>query len=457
MKTANAQAWLKKHHQVSENAFAVTFAEVEEKRWRYIKREKTWMRWVGTHWVRGSDLEMLDAIRHFLSTFVRGLRAAQALTHAESVKYQAQRTVAAVERLCRGMPTFLVEPEALDAHEFLLGTPDGTVDLRDGSTGPARPEDYITIITPVSPAPPGTPCPPRWQAFMDEVMGGDRDLQRTMQQWAGIGASGSTRDQCLVFLYGNGRNGKGVFCRTVGGLLGRHVCGAPRDLFVAQGFKRHLAELANVVTSRMVLASEIPKDAAWDTALIKELTGGDVMEIRRMRENLVTTTPRCSITIMGNHKPELASVDDAIRSRFLLVTFPVFIPPERRVADLWKQFVAAEGREILRWVIDGAVDRERSGRLFVAPVITSETDDYFAEENIIGDFINTHFDQVSDGTRVKTGEVYELWRTFCARFGKKSGPRNGFTTDMQAAGVEYKRTNDGRYFVNIRNKLTGYE
>jgi phage/plasmid-associated DNA primase len=108
-------------------------------------------------------------------------------------------------------------------------------------------------------------------------------------------------------------------------------------------------------------------------------------------------------------------------------------------------------------VIDGAVDRERSGRLFVAPVITGGTDDYFAEENIIGDFINSHFDQVSDGTRVKTGEVYELWRTFCARFGKKSGPRNGFTTDMQAAGIEYKRTEDGRYFVNIRSKLTGFE
>jgi hypothetical protein len=107
MKAANAQAWLKKHHQVSENAFAVTFAEVEEKRWRYNEDEKAWLQWVGTHWARNQTPELLDAVRQFMSVFVRGLRTAQALTHAESVKYQTQRTIAAIEKLCRSMPTFL--------------------------------------------------------------------------------------------------------------------------------------------------------------------------------------------------------------------------------------------------------------------------------------------------------------------------------------------------------------
>jgi putative DNA primase/helicase len=293
---------------------------------------------------------------------------------------------------------------------------------------------------------------------MDEVMGGDRDLQRTMQQWAGSSATGSTRDQRIMFIYGSGRNGKGVYCRTVAGLLGEHVAGAPRDLFVEQGgFRRHLAELVNVVKARMVLASEIPEGAAWDTALVKELTGGDTMEIRRMRENLIKATPTCSITVMGNHKPELKSVDEAVRGRFLLVTFPVFIPPERRVDDLEKILLAAEGPAILRWVIDGAVDREQSKRLFVAPVISAGTDDYFSEENLLEEFLNTYFDKVDDGSRVKTGDVFELWRAFCARFGKKSGARNAFTAEVRAAGVEYKRTEDGRYFVNIRNKLTGFE
>jgi len=457
-------AWTKKYSQVSESTLALTFAENYGEQWRYNTDEGMWLQWVGTHWARGNTPEFLNALRNFLMIFALAFRQAQRITVSEAVKLQSQRTLAAVERMCRALPSFLARASEFDADPFLLGTPGGTVDLKTGDLWVAEPGDMITMLTKVTPAPRGTPCP-EWIAFLMRVMDNDPDLMRTMQQWAGISATGSTRDQRLMFIYGVGRNGKGVYCRVISGLLGAHAAGAPRDLFVEQGnYKRHPTELVRVVMARMVLASEVPEGAAWDVALIKEITGGDDMEVRRMRENLFKIKPSCTITIVGNLKPELKSVDEAVRGRFLVVTFPVFIPEAERIADYEQVLIEKEGPAILRWIIDGAVDRETSGALHVAKVIKKDTEDYFEEENIMVDFIRHNFETPKPGTtvvakewRVETVVAYELWRAFCARFGRKAGARNPFTTAMKAAGIKYDRTKGERYFTNIRIRLTPIE
>jgi putative DNA primase/helicase len=464
MKTnANAiAAWVRKYRQVTESSVALTFAEYQGERWSYNVDEGMWLQWVGTHWARKQSPEMIDALRHFMGVFANGFKQMQIITGNEAVKLQNQRGIAAVEKLCRNLPSFLARTPLYDADGFLLGTPGGTIDLRTGEMKTADPMDFITRLTSVTPAPPGTPLGPRFQAFMDEVMCGNRDLQRTMQQLAGICATGSTRDQRMAFLYGPGRNGKGVWCRTIAGVLGDYVATAPRDLFTLQSgsYASHPTALVRVVAARMVISPEIPEGAVWDITLIKEITGGDPMEIRRMRQDFYNAIPRCTVIVMGQVKPELKSVDASVRERFLAITFPVVIPEERRIPDLEKQFIAEEGPSILRWVIDGAVDRERMGRLHIAEVIRTDTEDYMAEENILADFIASRFERAPAGVAeddkewwVKTGDAYEAWKAFSGHFGRKPGAKNPFTTSVVAAGIGYHRANTGRYFTRVRMVL----
>lgn len=466
----NLAAWVRKYTQVSETTLALTFAEHNGDKWRYNTDEGIWLEWVGNHWARAHTPELFDSLRNFLMVFALAFRQAQRISAAEATKLQSQRTLGAIEKLCRNLPSFLARAGSFDGDPFMLGTPDGTVDMRNGTIRKADPGDMITVLTKVAPAPPLLPgqtytdiCPD-WIAFLTKVMAGNLDLMRTMQQWAGIGATGTTRDQRLMFIYGSGRNGKGVYCRTIAGLLGDHVVGAPRDLFVEQGnYKRHLAELVRVVQSRMCLASEVPEGAAWDVALIKEITGGDAMEVRRMRENLFKVFPSCTITIIGNLRPELKTVDEAIRGRFLVVTFPVFIPEAERIADYEAKLIEKEGPAILRWIIDGAVDREQAGRLHVAQVIKDDTAEYFADEDIMTEFISTCFTQIGPNDdpldpkwKVKTADAYEDWKAFCGRFGRKSGARNPFTTAMKAAGIVCTRDANVRYFTGITKVLGQY-
>ena len=353
-----------------------------------------------------------------------------------------------MERICRSMPSFTARSALFDADSFLLGTPGGTIDLRTGELWAAEPEDYITVLTPVTPAPAGTPAP-RWAGFLTEVTAGDADLVRTLQQWAGCGATGSTRDHKLLFLYGSGRNGKGVYCRVLAALLGAHAAGAPRDLFMEQRNQQHPTALVRVALSRTVFASEIPENATRDATLIKELTGGDAVEIRRMKQDFFPVTPLCSITIQGNEKPELKTVDAAIRDRFMLATFPAYIPPERQIPDLDKILLAAEGPAILRWIIDGAVDRETTGRLFIADSISADTSDYMADQNILGAFIEEYLGLDDPEREVETAEVFDLYVGFCRAASRKPPSKNAFTAKMKQAGIKHRVSNGKRLFTGV--------
>ena len=351
-----ARRWLAQHGRVSERPLAETFAKDFDSRWRYNEDEGYWLQWVGTHWARKQTPEFLDAVGKFAAIFADGFRRIDAITHAEAVKLQSQRTVSALERICRSLPSFLARSVLFDANAFLLGTPGGTVDLRTGKMQKADPDDYITVLTPVTPAPEGTPLGPKFKNFLAAITGSDDDFIKTLQQWFGISAEGTSRDQKILFLYGEGGNGKGVLLRTVAGLLGDHAVNAPRDLLMVQKNSQHPTALVDVVHSRMAMATEVDDDATWDTALVKDLTGGDPISVRRMRQDFYRTTARCSITISGNKKPALKGIDDAVRRRFLVATFKLKLEDKDVIPDLEKVFDYGGGAG------DPTVDYRRGGR-----------------------------------------------------------------------------------------------
>ena len=70
---------------------------------------------------------------------------------------RSAQTVANVIGLARSNPEQVATVAQWDADPWLLGTPGGTVDLRTGTLRPARPLDYITKQTAVTPAPPVRP------------------------------------------------------------------------------------------------------------------------------------------------------------------------------------------------------------------------------------------------------------------------------------------------------------
>ena len=200
-----------------------------------------------------------------------------------------------------------------------MGCPGATVNLRIGTSRAPDQADRITKLAACAPAP-SADCP-RWLAFLEEATGKDEGLIRFLQQWCGYCLTGITREHAFVFIWGDGGRGKATFLNTVAAILGNYATTAAMELLTATKFDRHPTELAALRGARLVTASETEKGRAWADARLKALTGGDPIKARFMRQDEFEYLPQLKLTLMGNHRPSLDSVDDAIRRRLNMVAF----------------------------------------------------------------------------------------------------------------------------------------
>jgi len=173
----------------------------------------------------------------------------------------------------------------------LLGTPGGTVDLRTGIIKPGDPADGITKATAVAPSD-HTDCPVR-DLFLREATGGDRDMMRFLQHWAGYCLTSDTCEHALVFAHGPGGNGKSVFL-NITGIMADYATPAPSDTFTVSIGERHPTEIAGLRGARLVSASETEQGRTWAETRIKTITGGDTVKARFMRCDYFSFRPAFS-------------------------------------------------------------------------------------------------------------------------------------------------------------------
>jgi putative DNA primase/helicase len=351
--------------------------------------------------------------------------------------------------MARCDPQVAVAASYWNRDPWLLGTPDGTVDLRTGAIHPADPVDGISKITSVVPADKAE-CP-RWLAFLQEAMKGDAAKIRFLQQWSGYTLTGTTLEQKLIFCWGEGGNGKGVYIATIGGLLGPYKREASMDTFTATRSDRHPTDLAHLYGARMVTAAETTQGRAWDEARIKQLTGGDIIAARFMRQDFFEFAPTFKLTVIGNYKPVLKSVDDAIRRRFLILPF-TNKPP---IVDTFLvEKLQAEWPAILRWAIDGALDWQRNG-LVVPDSVLAATSAYFEGQDVFSDWLAEacQAEVGNDWLKGKPSELFASWSEFAKRSNLDPGSLVSFGDTLESRGFPRNRNNaEGRYHEGIRLK-----
>ncbi len=171
-----------------------------------------------------------------------------------------------------------------------------------------------------------------------------------------------------------------MFCRTAINILGDYANTSPIEMFLESKQDRHPTELARLHKVRLTVAQETPKGRAWDEAKIKNMTGGDPLPARFMRQDFFDFWPTHKLIIAGNHKPKLRMVDEAIRARLRLVPFIVTIPKEERDPKFTEK-LKPEYPAILRWMIDGCIDWQANG-LGDPDAVREASNDYFHSQEL---------------------------------------------------------------------------
>ena len=77
-----------------------------------------------------------------------------------------------------------------DADPWVLGCPNGVVDLKTGELRPGRPSDYVRTVANVEWKGIDAPCS-AWECFLSEVFDGDTEVVSYMQHLIGYGLMGT--------------------------------------------------------------------------------------------------------------------------------------------------------------------------------------------------------------------------------------------------------------------------
>jgi len=419
---------------------------------KYVAEWGKWLLWNSSHWQEENTLKAYDLARHICREASAEIMSWEKPNIKLASAVAGASTVAAVERLARADRAFAVTAAIWDKDLFLLGTPGGTVELRTGKLRPAQQSDYITKSTLIAPA--ETAQCPKWLKFLNEATRGDTEYIRFLQQWCGYSLTGVTREQALVFIFGEGGNGKGTFLITVRKIFADYAAVAAMETFTASKTERHPTDLAMLRGARLVYVSETEQGKSWNEKRIKDLTGGDPISARFMHRDFFEYTPQFKITVIGNHKPIVQNVDDAIKRRLNLAPF-VFKPP---VPDqMLPEKLEEEYPGILRWMIDGALDWQQNG-LIRPDVVRTATARYFADQDTVRQWVEDCCEVSARPPHVvdTNASLFASWRNYAAAHGELPGSSSGLADKLRMLGFDSVKDEGGirgRGFIGIKVRI----
>jgi putative DNA primase/helicase len=239
-----------------------------------------------------------------------------------------------------------VTGDEIDQQRMMLPCPNGVIDLTTGKLHPGKPGDYLLRAIPIEYPEElgwekirhyletGEHFPfPDWERYVDQLVEPlpngqpDREVVLCLQKLLGNSFTADVSLHKIVVIWGDGRNGKGVLFRTAQSILGELSWKIKAELLLDQKSVKSTAgpspELMSLRFKRLVVAAETDKHRYISEALVKDFSGGDVINARDMfgidEENI---DPTWHLWIQTNNIPGGLLKSFSMRKRVVLFHFP---------------------------------------------------------------------------------------------------------------------------------------
>lgn len=421
------------------------YGDLNRERLRFFPSggDSAWMAWLGSIWQQTVQAcEPVTALDRVLES-LRAEAAEGNHTAADEVKaMQTSRRISSMVRLAKAAPGMTARRDEFDTSDMLLTVPNGTIDLSTGELLEHNREHMITVSSPVAFDPDARA--PRWEKFLDEVFEPNPDGAEFLARYAGYSLTARNEAQCLLFAHGQeGRNGKGVAFRAIQGILGRQLAGGlPMEMLVRRkGVPSKVNPYyayARVARCRALFLSETSKGDEIDPAIVKSLTGGDMVSARAPAEKGWDYIPRWKLYLAGNNLPAADADDEAFWSRILILPFHVSF--RNRRDDTLDQVLKSEYPGILAWAVRGCLEWQRRGAgikglLDGAESVTRAVKAYRSDSDDLGDFLAANV-AANDGQfpYAKASTLYQRYRTWTKTQGGETLAARAYHKEMERRG-----------------------
>lgn len=336
--------------------------------------------WDGKVWAPGNDEVRAALIQMGAELIASGDDGARKL----ALKALTNRAIEDVIKVLPSVPGVPASASDFDADPELLSVDNGTLNLRTGELRPHSPADMITRRLDVAYHPDAKAD--RWLRFLEEIFPNHPELPAYMRRLIGYGITGSTAEECFVFLHGDGKNGKSKFLGALIDTFKGVTKSTEFSTFESRvGVGQASPEVAALRGARLVTASETEKYSRLAEGLIKQLTGGDPVTCRMLYGAPFTYVPSFLLLVAGNYKPAILSQDYGIWRRVKLVPFEASFRGAKADLNLASR-LRAEREGILAWAVQGAMEWYAHG-LQEPDSIATATQDYRESEDRLQEFL----------------------------------------------------------------------
>jgi putative DNA primase/helicase len=351
----------------------------------------------------------------------------------------------------RSVPGVRVAPGDFDARPDLLSFANGTVELRTGRLRAHAKHDMITYCLALDYEPLATA--PRWEQFLTEIFPDNADLVGYVQRLCGYGITGRTDEQCFAVLWGKGANGKSVLTDTLSSVFSAINKTTPFATFEEKTNGGIPNDIAALRGARLVMASEGESGKPMSEAVLKRVTGKDMVSARFLRQEFFEFKPSFLLMLATNHKPRFRGQDDGLWRRVKMIPFKRFFAPHERDHDLDKK-LEAEAAGIAAWAVRGAMAWYAEGLADPAS-ISDATQEYKDASDVLAGFFPGVIEREASAVTLGS-EVYQAYRDWCEAEGlpsKEVWTRKALYGALEERKVGAKRVAKGMALIGV--KLAG--
>ena len=443
-------------HETDDAGGAAFFVQQHADVVRYDHRRGRWLVWDDVRWAPDLD----GKVTRFLIESSRTRVSIANRISDDSIRKSRlgklaggamRRKLEDVRIIAQDLPPVTSAGNEWDTNLWLLGVPNGVIDLRTGLLRAGRPDDMITMQTEV-PYEPATESP-LWDRTIKDIFKHEPELLPYVQRALGYSITGDMREEVFFILTGTGRNGKGTIVNTIVKILGDYADGlkfASLEVkYSSDGGTGASPDMAKLHRKRLVVASE-GSGSSLNTSLVKQITGRDPMIARFLRENEFRFEPELKLwlTAQNDKRPRVKDDSEGFWSRPHEIKFQQSYKGREDLA--LKDKLMTEGPGILAWLVRGCLAWQRDG-LQAPECVRRAVAEYRRDQEPLADFYSERctFDSEDSEYAMQLFQAYAGWCDARKLWGTNRLGQKIFFREIAKRVGPSQHTNKGTLFSGI--------